>query len=214
MVSGNRTVAVFPLGTVLFPGMPLPLHIFEPRYRMMMEEVLQGLPLAVFSIEEGQEALGRLARPAAVGTLVTLDQVERMQDGRMNLLVTGTQRLRWDRAVSEDPFWKADLDPWPDEDEGQATVEKADLSLTLRTELSDYLSLLQIKTRVELPEEPDLLCHLCIQNSGLPLPDRQAFLEIPTLVARMQKTINLMRRKNLLIRSSPGPGLQQGESLN
>ena len=59
MVSGNRTVAVFPLGTVLFPGMPLPLHIFEPRYRMMMEEVLQGLPLAVFSIEEGQEALGR-----------------------------------------------------------------------------------------------------------------------------------------------------------
>ncbi|MCB1169640.1 MAG: LON peptidase substrate-binding domain-containing protein [Leptospiraceae bacterium] len=214
MDSSHNLVAVFPLGTVLLPGMPLPLHIFEPRYRTMMEEVLAGLPLAIFSIEEGQEALGSLARPAHTGTLIRLDSVEKLNDGRMNLLVTGTHRLRWQELVSEDPFLKARLSVWEDEDAGQNEKEKRRLAVALHSELSDYLALLQVKTRVELPEEPELICHLCIQNSGLPLPRRQAFLEIPTLQERMERTLRMMQRKNLLIRSSPGPGIQQGESLN
>lgn len=214
MDSSHNVVAVFPLGTVLLPGMPLPLHIFEPRYRAMMEEVLAGLPLSIFSIEEGQEALGTLARPASAGTLIRLDSVEKVNDGRMNLLVTGTHRLRWEELVSESPFLKARLSVWDDEDAGQNDVEKRRLAAALLEELSDYLSLLQVKTKVELPQEPDLICHLCIQNSGLPLPQRQSFLEIPTLQERMERTLRMMQRKNLLIRSSPGPGIQQGESLN
>jgi len=212
--SSHNVVAVFPLGTVLFPGMPLPLHIFEPRYRTMMDEVLAGLPLAIFSIQEGQEALGDLARPANAGTLVQLDTVERMADGRMNLLVTGTARVRWEEAVSDDPFLKARLQLWEDEDTKPDQTEHGVLAAQIYQELTDYLALLQIQAKVELPREPHLICHLAIQNSGLPLPQRQTFLEIPTLKERMERTLNMLRRKNLLIRSSPGPSIQQGESLN
>ncbi len=180
----------------------------------MMEEVLAGLPLAIFSIQEGQEALGDLARPANAGTLVQLDTVERMADGRMNLLVTGTARVRWEEAVSDDPFLKARLQLWEDEDTEPDQTEHAHLAEQIYQELSDYLALLQIQTKVELPREPHLICHLAIQNSGLPLPQRQTFLEIPTLKERMERTLNMLRRKNLLIRSSPGPSIQQGESLN
>ncbi|HBS06659.1 MAG TPA: hypothetical protein DEA96_16940 [Leptospiraceae bacterium] len=212
--SSNNLVAVFPLGTVLFPGMPLPLHIFETRYRTMMEEVLAGLPLAIFSILEGQEALGDLARPASAGTLVQLDTVERMADGRMNLVVTGTRRLKWEELVSRDPFLKARLVDWEDEDTDAEKNEHQNLAAQIYQELRDYLALLQVKTQIELPREPSLICHLAIQNSGLPLPQRQSFLEIPTLKERMERTLNMLRRKNLLIRSSPGPSIQQGESLN
>ena len=212
--SGNNVAAVFPLGTVLFPGMPLPLHIFEPRYRQMMEDVLAGLPLTIFSIQEGQEALGELAKPASAGTLIRLDSVERMADGRMNLLVTGTHRVKWKEQISDEPYIKAALEFWPDEDSEDEKARQKELAALIHRELSDYLSLLKIKTKVELPTEPQMIAHLSIQNSGLPLPQRQQFLEIPTLTERMERALNVLRRKNLLIRSSPGPNIQQGESLN
>lgn len=179
-----------------------------------MEQVLAGLPLSIFSIAEGQEALGLLARPARTGTLVQLDTVERLSDGRMNLLVTGTHRVRLDRMVSDDPFLKAEMTLWQDEDQGENLEQKQQLARALFQELTDYLALLRIKTEVDLPQEPELICHLCIQNSGLPLPGRQDLLEVPTLKERMEKTLRMMQRKNLLIRSSPGPNIQQGESLN
>ena len=212
--SGNNVAAVFPLGTVLFPGMPLPLHIFEPRYTQMMEDVLAGLPLTIFSIQEGQEALGELAKPASAGTLIRLDSVERMADGRMNLLVTGTHRVKWKEQISDEPYIKAALEFWPDEDSEDEKARQKELAALIHRELSDYLSLLKIKTKVELPTEPEMIAHLSIQNSGLPLPQRQQFLEIPTLTERMERALNVLRRKNLLIRSSPGPNIQQGESLN
>lgn len=180
----------------------------------MMEEVLAGLPLSIFSIVEGQEALGGLAKTARVGTLVQMDSVERMPDGRMNLIVSGTHRLRWEGISSQDPFIKAHLSPWQDEDSAEDGQRHPELAREIHQEMADYLSLLQVKTRVELPREPQLICHLAIQNSGLPLPQRQTFLEIPTLRERMERTLNMLRRKNLLIRASPGPNIQQGESLN
>jgi Lon protease-like protein len=86
---------IFPLkNVVLFPGMVLPLHIFEMRYREMINRVsTNASPFGVVLIDEGQE-VGASASPHTVGTAARIARVERLDDGRMNITAVGTQRFR------------------------------------------------------------------------------------------------------------------------
>src|SRR3954453_11337770 len=87
-------IPLFPLNTVLFPGMPLPLHIFEPRYREMIGACVRDeRPFGVVLIKEGRE-VGEAAMPFEVGTLAKIVGVERLDDGRMNVVTVGTDRFR------------------------------------------------------------------------------------------------------------------------
>ena len=81
---------LFPLNTVLFPKMPLPLHIFEERYKLMITECMEAdEPFGVVLIEEGSKAFGPLAQPHAVGCTARVVQVESLEDGRMNIITIG-----------------------------------------------------------------------------------------------------------------------------
>ncbi|MEZ4613151.1 MAG: LON peptidase substrate-binding domain-containing protein [Caldilineaceae bacterium] len=85
---------LFPLNVVLFPGMFLPLHIFEPRYREMVEHCVETKsPFGVALIRDGQE-VGDAATPCDIGTAARIAKVQRMPDGRMNISTVGTQRFR------------------------------------------------------------------------------------------------------------------------
>ncbi len=89
------TLALFPLETVLFPGMQLKLHIFEERYKSMINQCIEsqrGFGIAL--IRSGREALGPAALPHEVGCAVTLSEVQRLPQGRMNIVVTGQRRFR------------------------------------------------------------------------------------------------------------------------
>jgi Lon protease-like protein len=86
---------LFPLNTVLFPGTPLNLHIFEPRYKEMISMCLdQNRPFGVSLIKRGIEAQGPLARPLSIGCTARILQVERLNQGRMNIVVMGEERFR------------------------------------------------------------------------------------------------------------------------
>ncbi|MEZ4622859.1 MAG: LON peptidase substrate-binding domain-containing protein [Caldilineaceae bacterium] len=86
---------LFPLkNVVLFPGMVLPLHIFEPRYREMINRCIdEQLPFGVVLIEEGTE-IGEAATPHRIGTGAKIIRVERLEDGRMNITALGTERFQ------------------------------------------------------------------------------------------------------------------------
>src|SRR6185503_19425073 len=85
---------LFPLNTVLFPGMRMPLHIFEERYRLMIRECIeQDAPFGVLLIREGEET-GGSAVPHGVGTTARITQVEYLDDGRMNIFTIGQERFR------------------------------------------------------------------------------------------------------------------------
>lgn len=85
---------LFPLRVVLFPGMTLPLHIFEPRYREMINLCLDTeRPFGVVLIRSGVE-VGVAAEPYPIGTSARLVGVERLPDGRMNIETVGDQRFR------------------------------------------------------------------------------------------------------------------------
>lgn len=95
---------LFPLRTVLFPGMPLPLQIFEERYRVMTRELLaSGGEFGVLLIREGSE-VGGGAIPYTVGTTARIEECQELADGRFMLTARGRRRFRLDRMLPARPY--------------------------------------------------------------------------------------------------------------
>lgn len=115
MATAAGPTPMFPLGTVLFPGMPLPLHVFEPRYQALMRVCLDGeVKFGVVLIERGSEVGGGDER-ADVATMTRLVEVTEFADGRFQVHCVGTHRVRIDRWYDDDPYPRAEVRPWPDE---------------------------------------------------------------------------------------------------
>ena len=110
---------MFPLGTVLLPGGILPLHVFEPRYRQLVADLLADdvnePEFGVIMIERGKETGGGEDR-ADVGVVGRVVQIEALEDGRYGLVVVGTWRFRVRSWLPDDPYPLADIDAWPDEE--------------------------------------------------------------------------------------------------
>lgn len=132
---------MFPLGTVLFPGMILPLHVFEPRYRALTGWCLEhDGRFGVVLIERGSEVGGGDTRHD-VGTQARIVQSAALPDGRWVLAAVGERRIRVDRWLGEEPFPRADVTVL-DEDEAPADVaplqERLARVVALRTELGEW----------------------------------------------------------------------------
>jgi Lon protease-like protein len=99
------SLSLFPLNTVLFPGMPISLHIFEDRYKQMINLCIDTRQtFGVVLIREGDEALGLLAEPYPVGCTAQITQVERLADGRMNIIAVGLERFQILSLNAEKPY--------------------------------------------------------------------------------------------------------------
>jgi len=109
---------MFPLGSVLLPGALLPLHVFEPRYRQLVQDCLEDSDheFGVVLIERGHEVGGGDVR-SNVGTVARMLQVAEMTDGRYALVTIGTRRIRVNAWVPDDPYPLADVDDWPDDED-------------------------------------------------------------------------------------------------
>ena len=111
---------LFPLNTVLFPGAELPLHIFEPRYREMIGECIdREQPFGVALIERGPE-VGEGAVPHAVGCTAQITGVERLEDGRMNVVCVGQSRFRILSTSSARPYLMGEVELLEDADSAEA----------------------------------------------------------------------------------------------
>ncbi|MCU1396248.1 MAG: peptidase family protein [Ilumatobacteraceae bacterium] len=106
---------MFPLGSVLLPGAVLPLHVFEPRYRQLVQDCLTkgDHEFGVVLIERGLEVGGGDQR-CSIGTVARLIQVAELTDGRYALVTVGTRRVRVVEWLPDDPYPLADVDDWPD----------------------------------------------------------------------------------------------------
>jgi uncharacterized protein len=104
-----RTLPMFPLGTVLFPHVVLPLHVFEPRYRALTRDVLaRDQEFGVVLIERGSEVGGGDVR-FDVGTVAHVVQASELPDGRYALAVVGVQRFRVVQWLPDDPYPRAEI---------------------------------------------------------------------------------------------------------
>jgi uncharacterized protein len=103
---------LFPLHTVLCPGVALPLHIFEERYRAMVARCLdEGRPFGVVLIRDGREVGGGPTSIATVGTIAEIREAGKFSDGRYELLVVGANRFRIESVtVGREPYLLGDVE--------------------------------------------------------------------------------------------------------
>ncbi len=143
-------IPLFPLHIVLAPGIALPLHVFEERYRHMVQRCLDATePFGVVLIREGSEVAPRDGGTqelaiAGVGTFAEIREANRYADGRWDVLAVGTSRFLVREVLTDvAPYLVAEVDPYPDEpaDADEAEIETLAGRVTRR--FVDYLRLLQ-----------------------------------------------------------------------
>lgn len=193
---------LFPLPTVLFPGMVLPLHIFEERYKLMINRCLeQDRSFGLVFLPRGLEA-GGAATPSEVGTTALIARVERVEEGRMNIVVVGGERFRLHAIFSQEPYLVGSAQPWPLENALPKKVKQQVDSLRALFRL--YLSLLsqaqghriQIE---EIPTEPRTLALLIAISLQLPMEQKQDLLVQPTVAGMLEAERIILRREQWLL---------------
>lgn len=194
---------IFPLkNVVLFPGMVLPLHIFEMRYREMINRCIdEHLPFGVVLIDEGQE-VGAAARPHHVGTAARIARVERLDDGRMNITTVGTQRFRILELHTAHSYLTATVSHFPVVN--GATQLAADLSQRVRPQVLEYVALLSKAANVNLtldrlPEDPLTLAMLVAISLQVGDKDKQRLLEAAGVPEILALEGRLLARELLLL---------------
>ncbi|MEM8923771.1 MAG: LON peptidase substrate-binding domain-containing protein [Actinomycetota bacterium] len=177
----------FPLGTVLFPTMLLPLHVFEPRYRTMVTDVLDGDgAFGVVLIERGSDVGGDDHR-SGFGTVAKVVEAEEFSDGRWALLTVGTERFRVTEWLDDDPYPKAATEPWPDADGPLAIDHYTEVSAKFRRCMA--LAAESGLNVGPLPETVDDASLGCMQMAALaPVTshDKQMLLGAPTVAERLR----------------------------
>ena len=179
------TVPLFPLNTVVFPGMATPLHIFEDRYRALIRELLTieavfDRVFGIIAIREGYEVGDHGMQSAhRVGTLVQLTEVEEYDDGRFDIEVIGRQRLRvLESDSTSGEFLRGEVELLTDTDEPDAGEEAERARSTFevyRDQLSDLRGGPVLAG--ELPSDPAYLSYALASTCLLTLPQRQSMLE-------------------------------------
>jgi Lon protease-like protein len=192
---------LFPLNTVLFPSMVLPLHIFEDRYKLMINTCLaQDKPFGVVLIYSGTE-VEESAIPHPVGTVARIANWEWLPDGRMNILSIGDRRFRiLEYADFESPYLTGSVEYWDDEPADFLDLPK--LMNNVGRNFIDYLTLIMSLadqalpvSQLHLPTDPSMLSYQVASNLQIDVNEKQELLEEPSAVARLQRELTLLRRE-------------------
>jgi Lon protease-like protein len=220
---------VFPLGTVLFPGLVLPLHIFEERYRTLVRELVANTSdepheFGVVTLRRGTEApvpgdadsaLPADGPPATaaqlydVGCTAELRQVTELPDGRFDIVTVGRRRFR---VLAVDPtaapYLTAEVE-WFTEDDQTDEVAEA-LAPRVLAAFRSYLNLLRPDSEAldQVPDDPTVLSHLVAATAQLTTDERQLLLAAPDTVTRLRTELRLLNREAGLlarVRAVPVP---------
>lgn len=201
-----RQIPLFPLNAVLFPGMPLRLHIFEDRYKLMIRHCLdmEGL-MGIVLIHQGLEALGPLPEPHRVGMLARIIEYEAMPDGRMNITVLGTDRFRiLSTDTDSQPYMIGIVESDPIELPNLIHVHRQ--AHILAHEILTYLKGL---SRINLdpldfstfspPDDPMNLLFMGAALLQIPPSEKQPILEASSISEMMDMVERIYRRENGLM---------------
>lgn len=197
---------LFPLNTVLVPGLVMPLHIFEPRYRAMIEMLLEEpdeeeREFGIVAVRDGGDA--RTAHGCyPVGTATILRQVQRLDDGRYDIMTTGSRRFRITAVDAADPLLWADVE-WLEDvtspDDPMLAQQTARAFTTYRSVLGGQLADEDAADVDDLPEDPTVLSYLITAAMVLPGDERQQLLAAEDTASRLRIARTLLARENTLI---------------
>jgi len=195
-------LALFPLNMVLFPGMVHGLHIFEDRYKLMINVCIQqGRPFGIVLNRTTMDP-AQPSRPHKVGTTAHIVQVERLEDGRMNILIIGRTRFRTLEILQEQPYFVVRAEEYPLLS-GETEIAMS-LAEEVRTRLPRYVEWLGQAASLELkiadlPEDPTLVAYLTAIALQVPVEDKQNLLAQATVPGMLRDEVYLLRREDMLL---------------
>lgn len=204
---------LFPLNSVLYPGLVLPLNVFEERYRALVRDLL-ALPederrFGVVALRAGRE-VGELPVEAVdavfpLGCTAQVATIRPHADGRFDVMATGATRFRLLSVDESGPYLVGEVE-YLDEPKGD---DAAVLGHAVTRAFTDYQRRLlgaQGRTMTELPElpeEPVVLSYLVAAAMVLDLPDKQSLLVARDTTLRLREELSLLRRENALLEHVP-----------
>ncbi len=214
----STTLPLFPLGSVLYPGLILPLHIFEDRYRQLVADLLaepEPRKFGVIAIRRGRETgIDGVSALYETGCTAVVRRVEKHPDGRFDLVTVGGQRFRLIRLGAAAPYLSGEVEMLTDEaaDETESAIAVPALQRSFRA----YLELLSerggAKVSIpDLPDEPVLLSYLVAAAVVVDVPDKQALLDKSDVLTRLSAERVLLAREIAMLRSltaTPAPDLR------
>ncbi|KUH38910.1 MULTISPECIES: LON peptidase substrate-binding domain-containing protein [Streptomyces] len=224
---------LFPLNAVLFPGLVLPLNVFEERYRAMMRELLktdesQPRRFAVVAIRDGHEvaptapglpdqtalpekgpAAGFGPDPArafhSVGCVADAATIRERPDGGFEVLATGTTRVRLVSVDTSGPYLTAELEEL-EERQGEGAGALAEGVLRAFRSYQKRLAGARersLATGAELPDEPSVVSYLVAAAAVLDTPSKQRLLQAPDTATRLREELRLLRAETAVLRHLP-----------
>lgn len=216
---------LFPLGSVLFPGLVLPLNVFEKRYRALVRDLL-ALPadgprdFGVVAIRDGQEvaptgpddgpesggaAAGFGPDPAraffTVGCTADVTTIADRGDGGYELVATGTTRFRLLSVDASGPYLVGEVEELPEEQGEGAGALAEGVARAFRTYQKRLAGARErsLGSRQELPDEPSVLSYLVAAATIVETPAKQRLLEAPDTASRLVEELKLLRRESAVI---------------
>jgi Lon protease-like protein len=225
----TELLPLFPLGTVLFPGMVLPLNVFEERYRQMVRDLLERpepREFGVVAIRTGREVgTANLRELYDVGCVATLREVTPHADGRFSLVAVGSRRFRLLRTDDTRPYYQGAAEDLPDEAAGPGPAgagapgeDVAAVTAAVQAAFREYLNALADRAGAviqiaDIPDEPVLLSYVVAAAMIIDVAERQGLLAAPDGLSRLRTERQLLTRERAMLRlttSRPAPDLSRG----
>jgi Lon protease-like protein len=230
VIDMSEMLPLFPLSAVLFPGMRLPLHIFEERYRVLVTDLLakpEPRRFGVIAIRNGREVgVGGVTALHEVGCVAAVRQVVPHPDGRFDLATVGTDRFRLIGLDRSRPYLMGEIELLPDEhspdeqpgsdgsrpDETESHPDetgagKAPVVADVQAGFRGYLNALAdrgggVISIADLPDEPLLLSYVVGAAMIIDLPERQSLLAAPDALSRLRLERSLLIRETAMFRAT------------
>jgi ATP-dependent Lon protease len=201
-----EALPLFPLQTVLFPGALLPLHVFEPRYRALVRDILEthralSVVLVTNPLDIDEHGHPAIAKVAGAGVIV--DYAE-LPDGRYNILVRGRARVRLRELPFEPPYRRAAASVI---ESPEVEISQADLAALASAATSFTALVREREPSFELPlpksAPPALIADLCAHHLVIDPRERQAILEMADVPARVRHVAEVLAMQRLALSGAP-----------
>jgi Lon protease-like protein len=202
---------LFPLQTVLFPGTPLHLHIFEERYKLMIGRCVEAnQSFGVVLLKSGVEVLGAgpQAKPFSIGCTAKITQVQAMSGGRLNIVVVGLERFRILALHHDQPYLTGEVETYPLRVDDIDALRRS--GRQLRPWVERYLNALEQTEKIDfaasqLPNNSLSLAYLAAFLLKAPITQKQELLSVPSADEFIDSVRSLYRKEVTLLQALMTP---------
>lgn len=203
MSTPEQILPMFPLGSTVFPGQVVPLHVFEDRYRTLLREITSDGADPTFGIvliDRGFEVGGGDHR-VDVATRVEILQAEEFEDGRWGVVTAGLERINILEWLEDDPYPRARVSPREVRDTGGASLDDLETLLVDTIGLAAFQAGVEVPGNLQFSADPQTRLDQLSALSPLTEFDRQEVLEAPTTSLQIEKLSVALEDKKVLIQA-------------